>query len=298
MNIDEKLVQQLRLTCPDGPKHVIIEDEERGEVVCNRCGIVLQDNVAVISPWDGESDTTQYMQNLGKSTVLGQFTKRNPGTSQDHMRAIGLRIQQRNIVHRAEKRRIDEYNITSTICTKLGLPLYIQKDVERMFELISKKRLGMGRDKRLLAAAAILYYCRKYGIPKTAKDIAKAEVATKGQQLNINLIIKFKKMLEKNFGYVTNATTIESYVPQIASKLGIEKYEKRIYELLAKAKKQELHVGMNPVVLICTIIYRLGLEEDETCALRVTQNRLSDECSISSVALRNTLTKLEGIIVS
>lgn len=298
MNIDEKMVQQLRLTCPDGSKHITIEDKERGEIVCTRCGIVLHDNMLVITPWDREGDDKlHYSQNLGKSTMLGSYFK-NRSTAKDRIRAIGLRTQQRNIVYKTEKRKIDEYNITNSIVAKLALPKYIIKDVEHMFDLINKKRLGMGRDKRILSAAVILYYCRKYGIPKTAKDIAKTEVASKGQQLNTNLIIKFKKMLEDNFGYVANATTVESYVPQITSKLGIQKYERRIYKLLEKAKKENLHVGTNPIVLVCTVIYRLGLEEADDSDLKLTQNELSNHCSISSVALRNTLTKLEGVIVS
>ncbi len=280
--------------CPiDAKQHSRIEDEERGEVLCSKCGIVLEEKTL-------SNDLSNSLEDVGGCYVL-QRSVGKLGTST----ILGNKDGQKNIVNKVtlsklnkqdsrtrskfEKKNIVNNETINKIAKKIAIPKYICDDAFKMITTFSKRGKLQGRNRNVYACAALIYFCRKYGLSKSIKQVSDACSVASGKYINENDVANAKKVLEVEFGYLTKVQSIESYVPRLVSSLGLEKHEHKITEL-AKAANIP---GRNPVLIICAVIYNYCIEND----MFISQNNIADKCEISSVGLRLVIKAINSSVV-
>lgn len=280
--------------CPiDAKEHSRIEDEERGEVLCSKCGIILEEKTV-------SNDLSNSFEEVGGLYVL-QRSVNKLGTST----ILGIKDGQKNIVNKItlsklskqdsrtrntfEKKNIINTDTINKIAKKIAIPKYICEDAFKMITEFSKRGKLQGRNRNVYACAALIYFCRKYSLSKSIKQVSDACSLASGKYVNENDVANAKKVLELEFGYLTKVQSIESYVPRIVSNLGLEKHERQITEL-AKASNIP---GRNPVLIICAVIYNYCIAND----MFISQNKIANKCEISSVGLRLVIRAINSSVV-
>ena len=278
--------------CIGGKEHIKITDDDRGEILCQNCGIVFEEktlttniNEAISENQSGFMTLNRSTVKIGTSTVLSKKDANSKILNQSTFNKY--KKHDTRVRTKFEKKNIENSIAVSKISEKVAIPPNVTADAINMLKEWSKRGRLKGRKRNVYACGALLYFCRKYSIPKSAKTLANVCSNANGLFINQNEVVNAKKELEQEFGYISNVQSLESYMPYLISKLGLEQHQAKLIEI-AKAKKLD---GRNPITLACAIIYQYGLENN----IMLSQNKISNICEISAVGLRIALRAINSI---
>ncbi|MFB6269149.1 MAG: transcription initiation factor IIB family protein, partial [Halobacterium sp.] len=283
------------LNCPEcGGKLVI--DEERGETVCEDCGLVVEEETIDRGPeWRAfgseESDqksrvgapTTNLMHDKGLSTNIGWQDKDAYGNSlssrqrqkMQRLRKWNERFRTRTAKERNLKQALGEIE---RMASALGLPENIRETASVIYRRALNDDLLPGRSIEGVATSALYAAARQANAPRSLDEVANVSRVDRDE------IARTYRYVARELGLEVAPTDPASYVPRFCSELGLtDEVERRARDLLQSAQQAGLYSGKSPVGLAAAAVYAASLLANE----RVTQSEVSKVANVSEVTIRN-----------
>jgi transcription initiation factor TFIIB len=278
-------------TCPECGSLNMRHHSEKGEIVCNDCGLVIEDKLFDFDQEWREMDSEQAAKkrrtgaplsythaDKGLGTEVGtkadiyQLDKKNKD------RFFRLRKWQKNVASAIERNLQIALSEMQRLVSILQLSKTIEEEAARIYTHAAQQGIVKGRSTETIVAAVIYIACRNYEIPKTLDDI---EAAT-----GID-----KKDIGRNYRYVVREMGLRvtqsdpvNYIGRYVSNLDLsQKTHTTAIQLLEKAQKMEITSGKNPLGLAAAAIYAATKLNEE----RRTQSEIASAVGITEVTLRN-----------
>ncbi|MCU4719445.1 transcription initiation factor IIB [Halapricum hydrolyticum] len=283
------------LVCPECGG-TLAHDSERGETVCEECGLVVEEDEIDPGPeWRAfdaaEKDeksrvgapTTNMMHDKGLSTNIGWQDKDAYGNSlssrqrekMQRLRTWNERFRTRDSKERNLKQALGEID---RMASALGLPENVRETASVIYRRALDEDLLPGRSIEGVATASLYAAARQAGTPRSLDEIDAVSRVDKDE------IARTYRYVVRELGLEVKPADPESYVPRFASDLDLsEEVERRARQLLSTAKSKGVHSGKSPVGLAAAAVYAASLLSNE----KVTQNEVSEVANISEVTIRN-----------
>ncbi|KAA9398092.1 MULTISPECIES: transcription initiation factor IIB [unclassified Haloarcula] len=283
------------LVCPEC-NGSLLSDSERGETVCEDCGLVVEEDEIDPGPeWRAfdskEKDeksrvgapTTNMMHDKGLSTNIGWQDKDAYGNSlssrqrekMQRLRTWNERFRTRDSKERNLKQALGEID---RMASALGLPENVRETASVIYRRALDEDLLPGRSIEGVSTASLYAAARQAGTPRSLDEIAGVSRVEKDE------IARTYRYVVRELSLEIQPADPESYVPRFASDLDLsEEVERRARQLLQNAKQEGVHSGKSPVGLAAAAVYAASLLTNE----KVTQSQVSEVANISEVTIRN-----------
>ncbi|WP_254831894.1 transcription initiation factor IIB [Haloglomus salinum] len=274
----------------------IANDTEHGEVVCQDCGLVVdEDNIDRGPEWRAfdaqEKDeksrvgapTTNMMHDKGLSTNIDWRDKDAYGNSlsskqrqkMQRLRKWNERFRTRDSKERNLKQALGEID---RMASALGLPDNVRETASVIYRRALDENLLPGRSIEGVSTSALYAAARQAGVPRSLDEVASVCRVEKDE------IARTYRYVARELGLEIAPADPESYVPRFASDLELsEEAAARARELLSNAKEAGIHSGKSPVGLAAAAVYAASLLTNE----KVTQSEVGEVADISEVTIRN-----------
>lgn len=281
--------------CPECQGTNLMYDEHKGEVVCNDCGLVVEEKMVDTSNESGgQFDKNDKKGRGGAPLSMQKFDKgltTNIGEISDIYKLEGkqtrkfLRLKtwqervstsmERNLrLAMAELRRVASF---------LNLPNVVKDEASRIYNFVLQRGLVRGRSMESVIAACIYAACRSYSIPRTLDEIANASDVERKE------IGRTYRFIMRKMGIRVKQSSPKDYISRFASILHLSpKTQNQALKILKKADISELTSGRGPAGIAAAALYVAALLNDE----KKTQREVADVAGITEVTIRNRYKEL------
>lgn len=298
--IPEKKVEYID-ECPECNSKSLARDYERAEMICNTCGLVIDEKIMDLGPewraFDNEqrvkrsragAPMTYTIHDKGLSTVIDWRDKDCYGKDiSPRKRAQIYRLrkwQQRIRVSNATERNL-AFALTELerVASRMTLPRNVRETAAVVYRKAVEKGLIRGRSIEGVAASSLYAACRQCSVPRTLDEIADAS------KLNRKEIGRTYRFVSRELGISLKPTTPIDYVPRFGSELGLSgEVQSKAIEILKKAMEKELTSGRGPTGVSAASIYIASVLLGE----RRTQREVADVAGVTEVTIRNRYKEL------
>lgn len=289
-------------SCPDCGGTDIIRDNEKGELICATCGLVLSDHRIDTGPeWraftSDEKDartrtgapTNFAIHDKGLSTMIDWRDHDSQGrrfTSKQRAQIYRLRKWQiRTRVHSSLDRNIAQaMTEMDRLASQLGLSNSIRELAAMLYrKLIIGKRVK-SRSIDATVAASIYAACRVRESPRSLEEIAVFSPVSKKK------IGAHYRMLATKLKLKMPIPGPENYVSRFIAELGLPaEVQAMTLEIIERAKgERNLVSGRDPRGLAAAAIYIASIITDQ----RVTQRAIARTAGVTEVTIRNRYKEL------
>ena len=287
--------------CPECGSTRLIWDYERGELICQDCGLVLDDSYIDQGPEWRAFDPEQRERRArtgapldytapdkGLSTMIGWKNKDSYGKSiptRNRAQLYRLRKWQRRIrVGGASERSLaSALSELDRISSDMSLPRNVREAAAMIYRRAIEKNLIRGRSIEGVTAAAVYAACRQTGVPHTLDEVA---ASSKVDRKEIGRTYRF---LARELGLKLMPTSPQDYIERFCSELGLSEDTKtKALEILRQAEEKELTSGRGPTGVAAAAIYIASI----LCGERRTQREVADVAGVTEVTIRNRYKEL------
>jgi transcription initiation factor TFIIB len=281
--------------CPECGGHHLKAAKDKGEVICQKCGLVVEDELVDFDKeWrelDEESESrrrtgaplTYTHADQGLGTEVGRKSDLYKMSKEGKNKFFRLRRWQRNVASAIERNLQLALTEIQRLVSQMNLSSVVEEEASRLYTMAAQKGLIKGRSTEKIVAAAIYIACRNHGVPKTLDDVEDASGIT-------------KKEIGKNYRYLTRNLNIKvmpsdpvDYVGRYISALNLSPMtQTKAVEIIEEAQRQELTSGKSPVGIAAAAIYTAAKLTDE----KATQQAIADKAGVTEVTIRNRYREL------
>jgi transcription initiation factor TFIIB len=262
-----------------------------GDVVCNQCGLVINEKNVDFSHKGRRAYTNQekinrehtgapisiLLPDMGLSTVIDKSKINNPDLKRAAKWNTRITWQKRNmLIASTELKRI------STI---LNLPNYVKEDAMRLYIEAFKKKLLRGRSINAMVAACLYLACRRKQLPRTLQEILQeASANSKDVRRSFTTLIRELKLNPPS-------TKPISLIPKYMTDLGLNSEIEQLTIKILNAYKSKYSIsGKDPKGLCAGAIYL-------ACRLKnkeLTQQKIVEAVGVTEVTLRSRYKELKN----
>lgn len=281
--------------CPECNSISLTYDEQRGEVICNNCGLVIEEKMVDTGQEShGQFDKAEKkgrggaplsMQKFDKglTTNVGEISdiyKLDAGQTRKFLRLkkwqerVSTSIERNLRLAMAELRRVASF---------LSLPTVVRDEASRVYNFVLQRGLVRGRSMESVIAACIYAACRSYNIPRTLDEIANASDVERKE------IGRTYRFVIRKLAIKVTPSNPKDYIPRFASILHLSpKTQNDALKILKRADISELTSGRGPAGIAAAALYVAALINDE----KKTQREVADVAGITEVTIRNRYKEL------
>jgi len=259
--------------CPECNSGHLSFDYERGELICEECGLVLTDQMIDQGPeWrafdveQGEkrartgAPMTYTIHDKGLSTTIGWKNKDSYGKSiptRNRAQLYRLRKWQRRIrVSNATERNLAfALSELDRMASGMGLPRNVRETAAMVYRKAVNKNLIRGRSIEGVVAASLYAACRQCNVPRTLDEIANSSRVGRKE------IGRTYRFMTRELKLKLMPTKPQDYVSRFCSELKLSgEVQSRAVEILKDAQDKELTSGRD--------LYRIDPVQRTTDATR------------------------------
>lgn len=301
MNMTQETVSS---RCPRCGSLEVIMDQENGEEVCGRCGIVISEDMVDLGPeWrafnQAEKDTRT---RTGPTSSLAQYDKGLYTGFRGDRDAHGNRLDKETRNRMSKLRRYDNrskmdeswgrnLSIAMAELDRLSAILHIPKNVKEHAALFYRNALKhdliRGRSIDAFVAAGLHAACRFHKIPRPLKKIAQASTRQYSE------IARSYRLLLRELNLKMPVDDPMKFVPGIASKLNVrQNTELHAINILRRAKQMRELSGKDPRGMAAAALYMACIENDD----KRIQKEVAAAAGTTEVTLRNRLKGLKAVL--
>jgi transcription initiation factor TFIIB len=281
--------------CPECDSINLTWDEQKGEIFCNECGTVVEEQqVDTSQELQGSFDSGEKKGRGGAPMSIQKFDKgltTNVGEISDIYKLDSsstrkfLRLKkwqervstsiERNLrLAMAELRRVASF---------LNLPSVVRDEASRIYNFVLQRGLVRGRSMESVIAACIYAACRSYNIPRTLDEISAASDVERKE------IGRTYRFIIRKLGIKVTPSSPKDYINRFASVLKLNpKTQNEALKILRKAEGSELTSGRGPAGIAAAGLYVAALLNNE----KKTQREVADVAGITEVTIRNRYKEL------
>ncbi len=298
-----KKYQKIELTaiCPECSSTYLSRNYPRAELVCDDCGLVIEEDLIDYGPEWRAFDSEQrekrartgapmnYMiPDKGLSTTIGWTNRDSYGKSipnRNRAQLFRLRKWQRRIriSDATVKNLASALSNLDRMSSRMGLPRTVRETAAMIYRKAASKNLVRGRTVEGVSAAALYAACRQCHVPRTLDEIS-------------NIANMSRRDIGRNYRYIARElklklmpTTPQDYIPRFCSELKLSGDVKtKTIEILKEAADKELTSGRGPTGVAAASLYIATV----LCGERRTQRDIADEAGVTEVTIRNRYKEL------
>ncbi len=287
--------------CPECKSSHLVRDYERGELVCEDCGLVLDEQFVDQGPewraFDAEqgekrartgAPMTYTIHDKGLSTEIGWKNKDSYGKSiptRNRAQLYRLRKWQRRIrVSNATERNLAfALSELDRMASGMGLPRYVRETAAMIYRKAVNKNLIRGRSIEGVVAASLYAACRQCNVPRTLDEIASASRVGRKE------IGRTYRFMTRELKLRLMPTSPQDYISRFCSELKLSgDVQTKTIEILKKADEKELTSGRGPTGVAAAAVYISSI----LCNERRTQREVADIAGVTEVTIRNRYKEL------
>jgi len=284
-----------RTSCPVcGNK--LIGDTEKGEEVCPTCGYVTVAPADEGPEWKAMdleeknrrvrvgSPTTLALHDYGLSTEIGREMRDSHGKYLDAtMRATVEKMrkwQSRTRTINSEERGLS--NVLSKItelCDALNLPTNVAETAAMIYRTSAKMKVAKSKSILGMTAATVYLACRKCGVSRTLKEVARAAGMEKGSVARYFRLVL--KEVEKDY---VPPPSVEKYISKLVNMAKIDpKVEHLALTLSRKTADSKISSGKAPAGLAAAYVYLSSV----MVGAHLPQREVAEFAEVTEVTVRN-----------
>jgi transcription initiation factor TFIIB len=282
--------------CPECHSQDLSFDGNRAEISCNRCGLVIEDEIMDLGPewraFDHEqrnartrtgAPKTYTIHDKGLSTMIDWRNKDIYGRdipARNRAQWYRLRKWQRKTRISSGKQRNLAFALSEMDreASKLGLPRPIREDASKIYRDAVHRKMVRGRSMEGVIAAALYISCRRFEVPRTLDEIAEVSRVTKKE------VGRTYRFLSRELGIKILPPSPASYVPRFASELNLPSaVEVEAISIIEKLKGAGLLSGKGPAGLAAAALYISSV----ILGQRRTQRDVAEVAGVTEVTIRN-----------
>ena len=282
--------------CPECGADQFVQSPDRGELVCDDCGLVVDEEAIDYGPeWRAFSHeerqqksrvgapTTETMHDRGLTTDIDWRNTDAKGRSigsekrgQLHrLRKWQRRIRTRDAGERNLKQALSEID---RMASALGVPRFVREIASVMYRKALEEDLIRGRSIEGVATATLYAACRKEGIARSLEEISEVSRVDRRE------IGRTYRYISQELGLEMKPVDPKQFVPRFCSELEVsESVRTRAREIVERTAKEGLHSGKSPTGFAAAAIYTASLDCDE----KQTQRAVAEVAQVTEVTIRN-----------
>jgi transcription initiation factor TFIIB len=272
---------------------VVVTDHECGEVICSRCGVVVDrlespatqewrsfnvDDFYRRSRTGGATSLARY--NKGLLTTIGNSRDtKEKGLNFDRIRVWDFRIQTAN--DRSLKQALPALE---HLKESLALPDTIVEKSAYFYRKAARINLIKGRTVSSILGASVYLACRELETPRTLNEVSSA--------INVprKKISRDYRLLVHTFDPKIPAVDHVRCITRIANKVGLSEKTKRVaVNIMRQVIAMQVSAGKGPMGIAATVLYIACLQAGEM----KTQKELSIAAGVTEVTIRNRYSELK-----
>ena len=293
-NIFSELIMISIQKCPECSSQGISHDNQKGEIVCHDCGLVLEDKMINVEvPFKDNEDTSQsrtrdgvgapltYTQpDMGFQTNIGNYADLKNLSARQKYKVKRLQVWQRRTSSSIDRNLQFAMAEIKKIASFLKLPSYATEESARLYREAAFKGFTRGRSIEVIVAASVYMACRSFEIPIALDDLVRAYDGT-----------YTKKEIGKSFRTILRELNIKvmpqypaDYIPKICTKLNLNaEIQTHAMQLLEKAEKFKTLSGKGPKGIAAAVVYISAMLNNK----KIIQKKVADASYVTEVTLRN-----------
>ncbi|MBS3777700.1 MAG: transcription initiation factor IIB [Candidatus Thermoplasmatota archaeon] len=287
--------------CPQCKSKYLTKDNQRGELICQDCGLVLDENLIDYSPewraFDNEQEkqrarTGSPMNELifdkGLSTTIGwqnrdHYGNRIPARKQAQLRRL------RKWHRRTTMRKGNAHNLhralqyITQISSSMSLPRAVRENAAAIYRKASRNDLIRGRSINGFAAATVYAGCRRCNLPRSLDEVSDAS--------DID-----KKEIGRNYRFMSKELSLkllpvrpQEYLNRFANSLNLKGDAiQEARDLITKTLENKTISGCSPASIAAAAIYVASLLHHD----KKTQKEIAETAGVTEVTIRNHYKKI------
>jgi transcription initiation factor TFIIB len=302
MAAKERIEEEEEVTrCPECNSTHVFRDYDRGELVCDECGLVIDEQMIDLGPeWrafdieQGEkrartgAPMTYTIHDKGLSTEIGWKNKDSYGKSiptKNRAQLYRLRKWQRRIrVSNATERNLAfALGELDRMAAGMGLPRNVRETAAMIYRKAVNRNLIRGRSIEGVVAASLYGACRQCNVPRTLDEVANASRVGRKE------IGRTYRFMTRELKLKLIPTRPQDYISRFCSELKLSgEVQTKSMEILKEAASKELTSGRGPTGVAAASIYIASL----LCNERRTQREVAEVAGVTEVTIRNRYKEL------
>jgi transcription initiation factor TFIIB len=278
-------------------------DTGRGEITCEMCGLVAEENVpdpgAEWTNRDSGDDRsrvgrpmTYTLADKGLNTTI-DVRDLNTGIASRHGMSSQARRdwrRRRVIDERSKTRKSRERNLVKAnqfIRDRSGLPAPLQEEAARLYRRLSSEGFVTGRSIAGVSAACTYLIARQEQLPRQIPDVAKAFDVTEKDLSRLIRQVSRRLNLHK-------ITAPDEYFDKFISDLGLEPAVRTPLEELWQTIRphEEVWQGKKPMGVAAALLYKAS----NAMGNPRTQSEVCSVANVSEVTLRGLLRLIDDLL--
>jgi len=282
MEVKSELKDYLNL-CPECEGKTI-SIQEKGEVVCSSCGLVISERSLDVSHSGKRAFTKQekerrertgspisiLLPDMGLSTVIDKSSIKNPDLKRAAKWNSRMTWDKRNmLIATTELKRIG---------SNLNLPDHVKKSAIRLYIEAFKKKLLRGRSINGMVAACLYFACRDKKIPRTLQEILDQTA------VNAKNVRRCYRTIIREMNLKAPSTDPVSLIPKFVTELGLSvEAEKATIKVLQLFTSKFSTSGKDPKGLCAGALYLVCKKMEK----RISQKEIANIVGVTEVTLRS-----------
>ena len=282
--------------CPECGGINLFHNQDKGEVICKDCGLVIEDKMVDFGREWREHDSddaakkrrtgapmtyTQYDQGLG--TEVGTKSDLYSLDGKDRNKFFRLRKWQYRISTAIERNLKLALAELKRVSSYLKLPGSVEEEAARIYTLAVQRGLVRGRSMESVVSGALYAACRRHEVPRTLDELSEASGIEKKE------IGRTYRFVTRELGISILPSNPADYIPRFSSSLKLSpETQSNAVEILEKAQKAELTSGRGPTGIAAAALYVSALIHNE----KRTQREVADVAGVTEVTIRNRYKEL------
>lgn len=290
------MVMSNEVKCGECSSRNIHIDDTRGEVICNDCGLVIDDNTIdpgaewrVFAGQDSGQNkeragmkTTQLLHDKGLATDIDWQNKDYSGKNITGNRSQLYRM--RKWQRRARISNSGERNLSvalaeiTRMCSQMELPRSVTEEAAMLYRMAQKEKICRGRSIEAVVAAVVYLTCRLTNLPRTLDEIAQHARAGRKE------VGRTSRFIVRKLKIRTHTPRATDYLSRFCSKLQLDAtVESKAREIIHQLEKKGDDNGKGPTSICGAAIYIASILMNQ----RRTQRECSEASGITEVTIRN-----------
>ncbi|MFP4217398.1 MAG: transcription initiation factor IIB [Salinarchaeum sp.] len=287
--------EQVR-SCPECGSENLVKSSDRGELICEDCGLVIEDEQIDPGPeWRAfnheerkeksrvGAPTTKTMHDKGLTTAIDWKNKDAYGrsiSSEKRSQMYRLRKWQERIRTKDAGERNLQFALSEIdrMASALGVPRSVREVASVIYRRALKEDLIRGRSIEGVSTAALYAACRKEGIPRSLEEISDVSRVKRKE------IGRTYRYISQELGLEMEPVDPKKYVPRFCSELELsEEVQIKASEIIEKTAEEGLLSGKSPTGYAAAAIYAASL----LCNEKKTQREVANVAQVTEVTIRN-----------
>ena len=287
--------------CPQCKSKHLTKDNQRGELICQDCGLVLDEDLIDYSPewraFDNEQEkqrarTGSPMNELifdkGLSTTIGwqnkdHYGNRIPARNQSQLRRL-RKWHRRTTMRKGNAQNLHRaLQYITQISSSMSLPRAVRENAAAIYRKASRKDLIRGRSINGFAAATVYAGCRRCNLPRSLDEVSEASGID-------------KKEIGRNYRFMSKELSLkllpvrpQEYLNRFANSLNLKGDAiQEARDLINKTLDNKTISGCSPASIAAAAIYVASLLHHD----KKTQKDIAETAGVTEVTIRNHYKKI------